>query len=130
MSSYNEQSKVAKLDAIERSAKHFLLNTKKYTGFAERKTLIKSDANKSSSSDKLCSEFAPRNCKYSEITNSGSIISELAPNCCHSSIVKGQPTFQTRFLPLIAQQNRQVNFPRVLSVFSIIPIRTNDVTVR
>ena len=116
MSSYNEQSKFAQLDAIKRSAKRFLLNTKKYTGFAERNTLIKSDANKSSSSDILCSEFAPRKCKYSEITKSDNIISELTPNCCHSSIVKGQPTFQTRFLPLIALQNSQVNFPQVLSV--------------
>ena len=80
ISTSEEQFIVAKLDAIKHSAKRFLLITEKYTDFTARKSLIKSDANSLNSSDNLCSEFAPRNCEYSEITNNDSIISELTPN--------------------------------------------------
>ena len=83
-SNYDEQFIVPKLYSIKRRAKRFLLNTEFYTNFAERNPLIKSDANILNFSDKLCSEIAPRNLEYSEITNNDNIISEVTPNYCHS----------------------------------------------
>ena len=60
-STYDEQSVAAKLDAIKRCAKNFLLNAENYTDFAARNPLIKPASNNPHSNDKLCSEFALRN---------------------------------------------------------------------
>ena len=50
-----------------------------------RNPLTKPVSNNSHSTDKLCSEFAPRNLEYSEITNNGNTISKLAPNSSRST---------------------------------------------
>ena len=76
ISTYVEQFLVAKLDNIKRSMKSVLLNAENYTDFAARIPLMKSVAKNSHSSDKLYSEFAPRNSEYSEITNDDNTISE------------------------------------------------------
>ena len=61
ISTYDEHFKVAKLDAIKRSAQSFLLNAENYTDFAARNPLIKTASNTPQSNDKLFSEYAPRN---------------------------------------------------------------------
>ena len=63
-STYDEQFIVAKLDAIKRSVKRFLLNAKNYTDFSARNLLIKPVSNSPHSHDKLFSEFAPQNREY------------------------------------------------------------------
>ena len=60
MSTYVKQFIVAKLDAVNSSAKRFLLNFKTYTDFAERNVALESYINKLNTSDKLCSEFGLR----------------------------------------------------------------------
>ena len=45
VSAYDEQFIVAKLDAIKRSAKRFLLNAENYIDFATRNPLIKQASN-------------------------------------------------------------------------------------
>ena len=69
ISFYDKQFIVAKLDAIKRSAKRFLLNAEHYTNCAVRNPLIKPASNNPHSSDKICSEFKPRNREFSEFTN-------------------------------------------------------------
>ena len=85
ISTYDEQLIVAKLDAIKRSAKCFLLNAENYTDFAARNPLLKPASNNPHSNDKICSAFAPRNREYSEITQNSNTISELTPNNSHSN---------------------------------------------
>ena len=85
ISTYDEQLIVAKLDAIKRSAKRFLLNAENYTDFAARNPFMKLVATNSHSCDKLCSKFAPQNHEYSKITNNDNTIRELTPNNSHSA---------------------------------------------
>ena len=59
ISTYDDQFIVAKLDAIKRSAKRFLVNAENYTDFAAGIPLIKPASNNPHSNDKLCSEIAP-----------------------------------------------------------------------
>ena len=68
LSVYDEQFIVAKLDVIKRSAKRFLLNAENYIDSAARNPLIKQASNTPNSTNKLCSEFAPRHPEYSAIT--------------------------------------------------------------
>ena len=79
ISAYDEQFIVAKLDVIKRSAKRFLLNAENYIDFAARNPLTKSVINNPNSTNKLCSEFAPRNPEYSTITQNDNPISEITP---------------------------------------------------
>ena len=72
------------MDTIKRSAKRFLLNAEYYNDFAARNPLFKPVTNNAPSRDKLCSEFAPPNPEYSEITINDNIISKLTPNNSHS----------------------------------------------
>ena len=80
ISIYDEQFIVAKLDAIKRSAKRFLLNAENYIDFAVRNPLIKPASNNPHSDNQLCSEFLPRNREYSAITQNGKTISKRTPN--------------------------------------------------
>ena len=86
ISAYDEQFIVAKLDEIKCSAKCFLLNAENYVDFAARKPLTKQASNTSNSTNKLCSEFAPRNSEYSSITDSDNSINKLTPNNPNSNI--------------------------------------------
>ena len=61
ISAYDEQFIVAKLDVIKPSAKRFLLNVEIYVDFAGQNPLAKQASNNPNSTNKLCSEFAPRN---------------------------------------------------------------------
>ena len=65
---YDEQFIVAKLDAIKRSAKRFLLHAENYSGLKAQNPLIKPASKNPHSNDKICSAFEPRNREYSEIT--------------------------------------------------------------
>ena len=85
ISNYDEQFIVAKLDAIKRSAKSFLLNAKNYTDFAARNPLIKPASNIPNSNDQLCSEFEPQKREHSAITQNGNTISKLTPNYSNSN---------------------------------------------
>ena len=85
ISTYDEQFIVANLDAIKQSEKQFLLNAENYTEFAARNPLIKPISNKTHFSGQLCSEIAPQNREYSEITNFSNTISKVAPNNSHST---------------------------------------------
>ena len=85
ISTYDEQFIVAKLDAIKRSARRFLLNAENYTNFAAQNPLIKPAANIPHCNDNLCSEFAPRNREYSAITHISNTISEITSNNSHSN---------------------------------------------
>ena len=76
---------VAKLDVIKRSAKRFLLNAENYVDFAARNPLTKSVINNPNSTNKLCSEFAPRSPEYSKSTQNDNPISELTPNTLNSN---------------------------------------------
>ena len=78
ISAYDEQFIVAKLDVIKRSAKRFLLNAENYVDFAA--------SNTPNSTNKLCSEFAPRNPEYSSITDSDNSIIKSTPNNSNSDI--------------------------------------------
>ena len=84
ISTYDEQFIVAKLDVIKRGAKRFLLNAENYVDFAARNPLTKRASNNPNSSNKLCSEFAPRNPEYSTITKTDNSINELTPNNLNS----------------------------------------------
>ena len=86
ISAYDEQFIVAKLDVIKRGAKRFLLNAENYVNFAARNPLTKQASNKSNSSNKLCSEFAPPNPEYSTVTNNYNSINELTANNLDSNI--------------------------------------------
>ena len=86
ISAFDEQFIVAKLDVIKRSAKRFLLNADNYVDFAARNPLTKRASNNPNSSNKLCSEFAPRIPEYSTITNNDNSINELTPNNSNSNI--------------------------------------------
>ena len=99
ISAYDEQFIVAKLDVIKRSAKRFLLDAENYVDFAARNPLTKRASNTPNSSNKLCSEFAPRNPEYSTSTQIGNPISELTINNLNSDPKSRQLTFLTRFLP-------------------------------
>ena len=85
MSTYDEQIIVAKLDAIKRSEKRFLLIFQFYGDSAEQKVVFKVDANILNNSDKICSEFAARKQKYSKISYSDNKISKLNSNHCNST---------------------------------------------
>ena len=85
ISNYDDQFIVAKLDAMKRSAKRFLLNAENYTDFPARNPLIKPASNNPHSNDKICSAFAPRNREYSEITQNSNTISKLTPHNSHSN---------------------------------------------
>ena len=85
ISTYDEQFIDAILDAIKRSAKRFYLNAENYNDFAVPNPLIKLAAKNSHSSNNICSEFAPRNREYSEITNNDNTNRKLTPNNSHSS---------------------------------------------
>ena len=86
ISAYDEQFIVAKLDVIKRSAKGFLLNAENYVDFAARNPLTKQNSNTPNSTNKLCSEFAPRNPEYSSIMDSDISINKLTPNKSNSII--------------------------------------------
>ena len=77
ISTFDEQFIVAKLDVTKRGAKRFLLNAEKYVDFAARNLLTKRASNNPNSSNKLCSEFTPRNPEYSTITSNDNSINEL-----------------------------------------------------
>ena len=85
ISAYDEHFIVAKLDVIKRSAKRFLLNAENYVDFAARNPLTKSVLNNPNSTNKLCSEFAPRSPEYSTSTQNDKPISELTPNTLNSN---------------------------------------------
>ena len=85
MSTYDEEIIVAKLDAIKRSEKRFVLIFQFYKDFAEQKVVFKPDANILNNSDKICSEFKARNQKYSNISSSENIKSKLNFNHCNST---------------------------------------------
>ena len=61
ISAYDEQFIVAKLDVIKRGAKRFLLIAENYVDFVAGNPLTERASNNPNSSNKLCSEFAPRN---------------------------------------------------------------------
>ena len=86
ISAYDEQFIVAKLEVIKRSVKRFLLNAENYIDFAKRNPLRKQASNTPHSTNKLCSEFAPRNPECSVITENDDTISKLAPNKSISNI--------------------------------------------
>ena len=86
ISAYDEEFIVAKLDVIKRSAKRFLLNAENYVAFAARNPLTKQASNTPNSTNKLCSEFAPRNPEYSSITDSDNSINKSTPNNSNSNI--------------------------------------------
>ena len=121
ISTYDEQFIVAKLDATKRSVKNFLLNAENYTNFAARNPLIKSAANKSQSSDHLCSEFAPRSREYSEIANNDNTISELTPNNSHSSNIIQTTNIPHSLFALNRPTNQlkqqSLNFKRIANSF-------------
>ena len=119
--SYDEQFIVAKFYAIKLNAKGFLLNTENYTNFAARNPLMKLVANKSHSSDKLCSEFAPRNHEYSESTDNDNTISEITPNNSHSSNEIETKNFPHSLFALNRPTNQlkqhSTNFKRIADTF-------------
>ena len=80
-----EKCIVAKLDAIKCSAKRFLLNAENYNDFSAINPGMKMAAKIPHSIDNLCSEFAPKNCKYSKTTKNDNTIRELTQNNSHSS---------------------------------------------
>ena len=86
MSAYDEQFIEAKLDVIKRSANRFLLNAENYVDFAAQNPLKKQASNAPNSTNKLCSEFAPRNSEYSSITDSENSINKLTTNNSYSNI--------------------------------------------
>ena len=57
-STYDEQFIVAKLDAIQRSAKRLLSNAENYSDIAARNPLIKQASINPNSNDNIFSEFA------------------------------------------------------------------------
>ena len=129
ISAYDEQFIVAKLDAIKRSAKRFLLNAENYIDFAARNPLLKQASNTPHSSNKLSSEFAPRNREYSAITENDNTINKLTPtylisnfqiekaNIPHSLFALNQPTNQS---------NRNLNnFQRIANQFQNILVMSN-----
>ena len=61
-------------------------NAENYTNFASQNPLIKQASNTPHSTNKLCSEFAPRNPEYSVIRENDKTISKLAPNNSNSNI--------------------------------------------
>ena len=71
---------------IKRSAKRFLLNTENYVDFAARNPLTKQASNIPNSTNKLCSEFAPRYPGHSSITESDNSINKLTANNSNSNI--------------------------------------------
>ena len=71
---------------IKRSAKRFLINAENYVNFAARSLLTKQTSNIPNSTNKLCSEFAPRNPEHSSITESDNSINNLTPNNSNSNI--------------------------------------------
>ena len=73
------------MDVIKRSAKCFLLNAENYVDFAARNPLTKSVINNPNSTNKLCSEFAPRSPEYSTSTQNDNPINELTPNTLNSN---------------------------------------------
>ena len=75
---------------------------------------MKSVAKNSLSSDKLYSEFAPRNSEYSEITNNDNTISELTPNNSYSSY-----KIENTNIPhsLFALKQQSTNFERIADTF-------------
>ena len=85
ISAYDEQFIVAKLDVIKRSAKRFLFNAENYVDFAARNPLTKNVINNPNSTNKLCSEFAPRSPENSTSTQNDNPISELTPNTLNSN---------------------------------------------
>ena len=86
ISVYDEQFKVAKLDVIKRSTKRVLLNAENYIDFAAQNPLTKQTPNTPHSTNKFCSEFAPRNPEYFAITENDDTISKLAPKNSNSNI--------------------------------------------
>ena len=121
ISAYDEQFIVAKLDFIKRSAKRFLLNAENYVDFAARNPLTKSVINNPNSTNKLCSEFAPRSPEYSTSTQNDNPISELTPNTLISN-----PKIETaNITPSLFALNRSTersfsklnNFQRIATKF-------------
>ena len=98
ISAYDEQLIVAKLNVIKRSAKRFLLNAENYVDFAAPNPLTKRASNNPNSSNKLCSEFAPRNREYSTITNKDNSVNQLTPNNPNSNI-----KIETANIPLLTR---------------------------
>ena len=80
ISAYDEQFIVVKLDVIKRSAKRFLLIAENYVVFAALSPLTKQASIIQNSTNKLCSEFAPRNPEHSSIMDSDKSINQLTPN--------------------------------------------------
>ena len=80
ISADDKQFTIAKLNVIKRSAKRFLLNAENYIDIAARNPLIKQASNTPHSTNKLCSEFAPRIPEFYAITENDNTISKLAPN--------------------------------------------------
>ena len=100
ISAYKEQFIIAKLYVIKRSVKRFLLKAENYINFTARNPLLNRASNTPNSTNKLCSEFAPRNPEYSAITENDNAISNLAPNNSNSIIqIETKQTFHARFLP-------------------------------
>ena len=73
------------MDVTKRSAKRFLLNAENYVDFAARNPLTKSVISNPNSTNKLCSEFAPRSPESSTSTQNDNPISELKPNTLNSN---------------------------------------------
>ena len=124
ISSYDEQFIVAKLDVIKRSAKRFLLNAENYVDFSARNPLTKQASNTPNSTNKIGSEFAPRNPEYSSITDSDNSINKSTTNDSnfnmqietanipHSRFALNRPTDQ-----LLSQLN---NFQRIANKFKTV----------
>ena len=74
------------MDVIKRSAKRFLLNAENYVDFTARNPLTKQASKNPNSTNKLCSDFAPRHPEYSSITDSDNSIKKLTPNNSNSNI--------------------------------------------
>ena len=94
ISTYDEQSIVAKLDVIKRSAKRFLLNAENYVDFAARNPSTNCVVNNPISTNNLCSDFAPRNPEHSTGTQIDDSISELTINNLNSN-----PKIETTNIP-------------------------------
>ena len=130
VSAYDEQFKVAKLDAIRRSAKRFLFNSKNYIDSATQNPLIKQASNTPHSNNKLCSEFAPPNREYSAITESDNTISKLTPNNLNSNTQIEKANIPHSLFALnqsTNQSNRNLNnLQRVASQFQNVLMISNS----
>ena len=122
ISAYDEQFILAKMDVIKRSAKRFLLNAENYVDFAARNPYTKSVINNPNSTNKLCSEFAPRSPEYYTSTQNDNPISELTPNTlnCNPKIETANISHSLFALNRSTEQSlsKLNNFQRIATNFS------------